>query len=437
MQNNGANPKYKYLSGLGSHHMTEALAGVLPKKGNSPQRLAHGLYAEQLSGTAFTSVRSENRRTWMYRRRPSVSNTPAVMHEPSLKWETAPLKHAEIPYSPMRWAPLVNDDGKHDFLSGMETVGANGDASMHAGCAIHIYTAHESMHDVAVCNADGELLIVPQAGVLCVQTEMGYLEVAPGEITVIPRGVCFRVEVSEPLSRGYVLENYGAMLRLPELGPIGANGLASPKDFLFPVAHYDLQDHPFRLVTKLAGRFYEKELTYSPFDVVAWHGNLAPYKYDLENFNVFGSVSFDSPDPSISTVLTSPSHLPGTADIDFVAFPPRWQVAEDTFRPPFFHKNVMTEFMGMVYGTYEGKATGFPPGAFSLHTSMTPHGPDKDTFESGSAEAMQPHKLEATLAFMFETRLPLRVLNRWMVDDRFDRNYVEKWAGFVPAKLPL
>ncbi|WP_436278403.1 homogentisate 1,2-dioxygenase [Ottowia thiooxydans] len=427
--------KFSYLSGFANHFATEALAGVLPQGMNSPQRLPHGLYAEQLSGTAFTSVRSENRRSWLYRRSPSV-NASTYDEWTGTAWRTAPLSDGLVIPHQLRWATPETPSRPQNFIEGIFTVGANGSALEHAGVAVHIYQANRSMDGMAFSNADGELLVIPQSGALRVQTEAGWFDLAPVEVLVIPRGMQFRVELVDDTASGYIMENYGAMLRLPELGPIGANGLANQRDFLAPVAAFDKVDVPFELITKLGGRFWQRRQAHSPFDVVAWHGNLAPYKYDLRTFNTFGSVSFDSPDPSISTVLTSPSHLHGTADCDFVVFPPRWQVAENTFRPPFFHRNVMTEFMGLITGTYEGKGNAFMPGGFSLHTQMTPHGPDTSSFHRGADEAQVPSKLDATFAFMIETRLPLSLNPAALQWPTLDKRYVEAWSGLARAALP-
>ncbi len=424
---------YAYMHGFGHHFESEALADTLPIGINSPQKLPHGLYTEQLSGTAFTSVRAENRRTWMYRKLPSI-NEVQQKSVIGYKWLTAPLKDGRLDPRTLRWQPLTGT-GKQNFIEGITTIGANGSAPDFTGCAVHVYNAAQDMHNQAFCNSDGELLIVPEQGRLNIQTELGWLMVKPGEITVIPRGLCFRVTLPDGPVRGYMLENYGPMLRLPELGPIGSNGLANPRDFMCPTASFDAQDSAYTIITKYFGSFWSRKLDHSPFNVVAWHGNLVPYKYDLERFNAFGSVSYDSPDPCISTVLTSPSPQPGTAFIDFVAFPPRWQVAENTFRPPFFHKNVMTEFMGLVYGEYEGKKGGFVPGSFSLHSCMAPHGPDRNTYLRGIDEPSVPNKLDGTMAFMFETKMPLYLNPEILESPALEQDYTNCWQGFKPATI--
>lgn len=421
-----------YQSGFGNHFTSESAPGLLPEGMNSPQRLPHGLYAEQLSGTAFTSIRSENRKTWLYRRRPSVQDV--ALTELSLpSWHTAPIESGLVSPRPLRWTAWEGA-ADEDFVHSIRTIAANGRALDHMGVAVHVYHATRSMTDSAFMNSDGELLIVPQSGRLRIDTEVGPLDLEPKEVAVVPRGMVFRVTLLDEAAKGYVLENYGAMLRLPELGPIGANGLANPRDFQVPAARAEA-DRPTGLITKLGGRFWRKPLPFTPFDVLAWHGNLTPYKYSLTRFNTFGSVSFDSPDPSVNTVLTSPSHLPGTAEFDFVCFPPRWQVAEGSFRPPFFHRNVMTEFMGLIEGEYEGKGRSFSPGGGSLHVCMTPHGPDLGSYERGVSEPSVPNKLDHTYAFMFETRLPLVLVPGAVQVSNNDTAYTSCWSGFVPASI--
>jgi homogentisate 1,2-dioxygenase len=421
---------FSYLHGFGNQFESEAVAGALPIGMNSPKRTPFGLYGEQISGTSFTSVRVENRRTWAYRTRPMVSSAPwtEVMRG---NWLTAPLANGVYDARPLRWQPLAAA-AEADFLSGIRTIGAHGDAASLTGCAIHVYAFSRSMGDQAICSADGEILIVPESGALRIQTELGWLAPRPGEIALIPRGLCYRVLVEQEPARGYILENYGPLLRLPELGPIGANGLANPRDFLCPTAAFESDDRPFEILTKFAGKFWSRRAP-NPFNVVAWHGNHVPLKYELSRFNIFGATTYDSPDPSVSTLLTSPSPQPGTANIDFVIFPPRWQVAEKSFRPPFFHRNVMTEFMGNILGEYEGKIGGFVPGGFSLHACMTPHGPDRATYQRGIDEPDAPNKLEGTMAFMFETRLPLALNGDALRWPELEANYTACWSGFDAA----
>ena len=393
------------MSGFGNGFETEALAGALPVGRNSPQKCAYGLYAEQISGSPFTAPRMLNERTWLYRIRPTAAIWSEFQKLPNDLWRTAPAPGAELAPAPMRWDPIDIPAEPLSFLEGIRTMTTAGDANAQSGMAAHLYFATRSMRDEYFYNADAEMLIVPQLGGLRFRTEFGVIEVGPGEICVLPRGVKFLVELLEEKARGYICENYGAALTLPERGPIGANCLANPRDFLTPVAAFEDRDAAGTLMVKWGGALWSSPTQHSPLDVVAWHGNYAPYKYDLRRFSPVGPVLFDHADPSIFTVLTSPSETPGTANIDFVIFPERWLVAENTFRPPWYHMNIMSEFMGLVYGVYDAKTGGgFAPGGISLHNSMLPHGPDADAFEKASNVALAPHKLEGTLAFMFETR---------------------------------
>ncbi|QYD69754.1 homogentisate 1,2-dioxygenase [Paraburkholderia edwinii] len=420
-----------YQSGFANEFATEALPGALPQGRNSPQRAPYGLYAEQLSGTAFTAPRGHNRRSWLYRLR------PAAMHRP---FTPLPSDHlvanfggAGVPPTPpnqLRWDPLPMPSQPTDFIDGWVTWAGNGAADAMNGCAIHLYAANRSMQDRYFYSADGELLIVPQHGRLAISTELGKLDVEPFEIAVIPRGVRFTVALPDGDARGYICENFGALLRLPDLGPIGSNGLANPRDFLTPRAAYEDREGAFELVAKLNGQLWRADIDHSPLDVVAWHGNYAPYKYDLRHFNTIGSISFDHPDPSIFLVLHSPSDTPGVDTIDFVIFPPRWLVAEDTFRPPWFHRNVASEFMGLVHGAYDAKAEGFVPGGASLHNCMSGHGPDAETFEKAShSDTTKPHKVGDTMAFMFETRTLIRPTRFALESAQLQTNYADCWQG--------
>ena len=426
----------EYLSGFGNEHATEAVSGALPVGQNSPQRTPYGLYAEQLSGTAFTAPRAENRRSWLYRLRPTAAHPPFRLHVGESLLRSGPFTEQAASPNRLRWAPLPAPTSPTDLLQGLVTMGGNGDPAVGSGVAIHLYAANRSMVDAVFFNADGELLLVPQAGRLRLVTELGVLELAPGEIGVVPRGVRFRAELQDAVATGYVCENYGAAFRLAELGPLGSNGLANPRDFLAPTAAFEDVERPTRVVQKFQGRLWSTELPYSPLDVVAWHGNLAPYKYDLARFNTIGTVSFDHPDPSIFTVLTSPSDTPGTANCDFVIFPPRWMVAERTFRPPWFHRNVMSEFMGLVRGAYDAKVGGFVPGGSSLHNCMSGHGPDHASYERAVAAELTPHKLEETLAFMFETRWVVTPTAFASHSPTLETDYDACWSGFTKAKLP-
>jgi homogentisate 1,2-dioxygenase len=427
----------QYQSGFGNEFETEAVPGALPVGRNSPQRCPYGLYAEQLSGTAFTAPRAENRRSWLYRIR------PATMHRPFERVGDGRIAgrfdQVEATPNQLRWNPMPTPSAPTDFVDGLVTMAGSGGAEAQTGAAVHLYAANRSMTRRAFYNADGEMLIVPQLGRQRFVTELGVIDVEPQEIVVIPRGVRFRVELLDSEARGYVCENFGASLRLPDLGPIGSNGLANPRDFLTPVASYEDVDGAHELVAKFQGHLWSAQMEHSPFDVVAWHGNYAPYKYDLRRFNAIGSISYDHPDPSIFLVLHSVSDTPGVSNIDFVIFPPRILAMQDTFRPPWFHRNVASEFMGLVHGAYDAKAEGFSPGGASLHNSMSGHGPDTATFEKAShADLSKPDVIKDTMAFMFETRFVWRPTRQALESAELQREYYRCWQDlkkhFDPAR---
>ncbi|PZQ60735.1 MAG: homogentisate 1,2-dioxygenase [Sphingomonas taxi] len=424
----------RYVPGFGNHVATEAVAGALPVGRNSPQHVPFGLYAEQLSGSAFTAPRHENRRSWLYRLRPTAQHPAFTPYAGAPLLTSVPVDTAPSP-NRLRWDPLPWPDAPTDWVDGLVTYGATGSVAAQAGVAIHLYAATADMTRVFF-SADGELLIVPQEGGLAIDTELGRLDVAPLQIAVIPRGVRFRIRLTDARARGYVCENYGAPFRLPDLGPIGANGLANPRDFETPVAWFEDRDEPCEIVQKFQGNLWRTTLDHSPFDVVAWHGNLAPYRYDLTRFNTINTVSFDHPDPSIFTALTAPGDTPGTASCDFVIFPPRWMVAEGTFRPPWFHRNVMSEFMGLIVGAYDAKEGGFVPGGASLHNQMNGHGPDQASYEKAVAADLKPHRIDGTMAFMFETRHVVRTTDWANGTPTMQFDYDDVWRGFRKAVLP-
>ncbi len=418
----------EYMSGFANEFATEALPGALPVGRNSPQRAPYGLYAEQLSGTAFTAPRAHNRRSWLYRIRPAAMHKPFTLIEQD-RWLS---RFDEVAPSPnqMRWSAPAMPTVPTDFVDGIVTMAGNGGPEALSGCGIHLYLANASMRDRFFYNADGEMLIVPQEGRLLIVTEMGRLAVEPQEIVVIPRGVRFRVELPDGAARGYICENYGAMFKLPDLGVIGSNGLANPRDFLTPVASYEDREGDFELVARFQGNLWRADIGHSPLDVVAWHGNYVPYKYDLRLFNTIGSISYDHPDPSIFLVLQSPSDTPGVDTIDFVIFGPRWLAAEDTFRPPWFHRNIASEFMGLIAGEYDAKAEGFVPGGASLHNCMSGHGPDAETFERASAsDTSKPHHITDTMAFMFETPGVIRPTRQAAESALLQHDYYTCWQG--------
>ncbi|WP_413615599.1 homogentisate 1,2-dioxygenase [Halomonas cupida] len=427
----------EYQSGFRNHFATEALPGALPQGQNSPQKVAYGLYAEQLTGSAFTAPRSHNLRSWLYRIRPSVAQS-AYLPLGEGAMVTAPLSQPAADPNQMRWDPCSLPDAPTDFVDGLLTIAVNGDVGTQTGCGIHVYAFNQDMTQRFFYNADGEMLIVPQLGTLQLRTEFGEITAGNGEIAVIPRGVKFQVRLTEghDAARGYICENYGSPFELPGLGPIGANGLANPRDFQTPVAAYEDVSGDFELVARFSGRLWVTRLDHSPLDVVAWHGNYAPWKYDLAHFNTINTVSFDHPDPSIFTVLTSCSDTEGMANIDFVIFPPRWMVAEQTFRPPYFHRNLMSEFMGLIHGEYDAKAEGFLPGGASLHNCMSPHGPDASTFEKASEAELAPQYQAATLAFMFESRYVFQPTEKALSADFRQRDYVDVWQGLKSHFTP-
>ena len=419
-----------YQSGFGNEFATEAVSGALPHGQNSPQQAPLGLYAEQLSGTAFTAPRAQNRRSWLYRIRPASQHPPFTLLANN---NIVSDFHAMPPTPPnqLRWEPLPLPDSSTpvDFIDGWHTMAGNGSAEAMSGCAIHVYAANRSMQRFFY-SADGELLVVPQEGRLAVATELGLIELEPQEIAVIPRGVRFRVTLPDGMARGYVCENFGTAFRLPDMGPIGSNGLANARDFLTPHAAYEDIDGECELLAKFGGHLWRTTLDHSPLDVVAWHGNYAPYKYDLRRFNAIGSISYDHPDPSIFLVLQAPSENPLLGAIDFAIFPPRWLAAEHTFRPPWFHRNVASEFMGLIHGVYDAKAAGFVPGGASLHNCMSGHGPDAQTFEKASrSDTSAPVKVADTMAFMFETRTILKPTPFALNGGLLQNDYFECWQG--------
>jgi homogentisate 1,2-dioxygenase len=427
-----------YLSGFGNGFETEALPGALPQGRNSPQRCAYGLYAEQLSGSPFTAPRASNQRSWLYRIQPSVKHLGRYRRADAGLWKTAPCAAGDLPIAPLRWSPVKLPAESLTLVEGMRTLTTAGHANARTGMAAHLYLATASMGDAYFYNADGELLFVPEQGALRFRTEFGIIDAAPGDIVVIPRGVKFAADLKGQAARGYVCENYGGAFTLPERGPIGANCLANQRDFKTPVAAYEDRAAACTLTVKWGGALWVTELAHSPLDVVAWHGNYAPYKYDLRTFSPVGPLLFDHADPSIFTVLTAPTGTPGTANVDFVIFPDRWLVAENTFRPPWYHMNLMSEFMGLIYGAYDAKPQGFVPGGFSLHNCMLPHGPDTEAFHGASTAVLQPRKLEGTMAFMFETFLP-QMVTQYAADlPERQESYAACWDGlkrmFDPGK---
>lgn len=417
-----------YMPGFGNDFETEALVGALPQGRNSPQKCAYGLYAEQLSGTPFTAPRGQNERSWCYRIQPSVKHTSHFSKTDMPYWKSAPNIIPDlISLGQYRWDPIAHGAESLTFISGMRTISTAGDVNTQTGMASHVYLATASMENEYFYSADSELLVVPQEGQIRFCTELGVIDLEPKEIAILPRGLAYRVEVLQGPARGFVCENYGQKFDLPNRGPIGANCLANPRDFKTPVACFEDTTEKARVVVKWCGEFYECDIDHSPLDVVAWHGNYAPCKYDLSTFSPVGALLFDHPDPSIFTVLTAPSEITGTANIDFVLFRERWAVAEDTFRPPWYHKNIMSELMGNIYGIYDAKPEGFVPGGMSLHNMMLPHGPDAEAFEQASTEKLAARKIENTMSFMFETRFPQHLTDFAANDAPIQDTYQDCW----------
>jgi homogentisate 1,2-dioxygenase len=419
--------KLQYMTGFGNDFQTEALPDALPVGRNSPQKCAYGLYAEQLSGSPFTAPRSINERSWLYRIRPSVKHTGKYSKIDYTFWKTAPnINENNFPIGQYRWDPFPIPSENTNFLDGVRTITTSGDVNTHAGMGASIYAFNKTMENIVFTNADAEMLFVPEDGSVILFTEMGKMFVSPGEIAIVPRGMMVKVSSKKPC-RGYLCENYGAKFTLPDRGPIGANCLANPRDFKTPVACFEDTNEKHISVIKWCGSFYRTEISHSPLDVVAWHGNYIPYCYDLRHFSPVGAISFDHPDPSIYTVLTAPTETAGTANVDLVIFPERWAVTENTFRPPWYHRNIMSEFMGLIYGQYDAKPEGFIPGGISLHNMMLPHGPDADAFEKASNSKLEPVKITNTLAFMFETKYPQHLTEFASQASQLQGDYIDCW----------
>ena len=419
-----------YMPGFGNDFETEALPGALPQGQNSPQKCNYGRYAEQLSGTACTAPRGQNERTWCYRIRPSVKHTGRFAEIDVPYWKTAPNVVPKVTsLGQYRWDPVPMPAAGEalTWLTGLRTITTAGAVNTQVGMASHIYLVTRSMQDEYFFSADSELLVVPQEGRLRFCTELGVIDLEPKEIAILPRGLVYRVEVLDGPARGFVCENYGQKFDLPGRGPIGANCLANPRDFKCPVAAFEDREARSRVVIKWCGSFHETWIDHSPLDVVAWHGNYCAYKYDLRTYSPVGSILFDHPDPSIFTVLTAPSGQEGTANIDFVLFRERWMVAEHSFRPPWYHKNIMSELMGNIYGIYDAKPKGFVPGGMSLHNCMLPHGPDRAAFEHGSTEPMVPVYQAETMQFMFETRFPQHLTAFAATEAPMQDDYIDCW----------
>ena len=406
-----------YLYGFGNHHQTECLAGALPKEQNSPQTCAHKLYAEQLSGSAFTRPRHLNLHSWLYREHPFVVHPDYRPFDTQIQQTLAPQQ----PPNPMRWSPFTRPQQAQDFITGLTHIAST------ALSQTYLYHCTQSMQNRYLINRDGELLFIPYSGGIVLHTEMGKLEIEVGMIAVIPRGIAFKMTLSDTYAAGYLCEHSGLPLTLPQLGCIGANGLANPRHFFYPTAAVETSQGPQEYITKYLGQLWVTECQHSPLNVVAWQGNYAPYGYDLSLFNTIQTVSFDHPDPSIFTVLTAESPTPGISQLDFVIFPPRWMVAEHTFRPPYFHRNIMSELMGLIRGEYDAKPSGFSVGGISVHNCMTPHGPDYEAFQKATTQTLQPEYYANTMAFMLETCDPWQFTSHALNHSTRQKDYSECW----------
>ncbi len=417
----------QYLTGFGNEHSSEAIKGCLPLGQNLPQKSPMGLYPEQISGSAFTAPNHKNLRSWVYRKLPSVCLGKPTPSSIDSLWKSGAFRLKHTDHAPARWNPILEPSKEH-FIGSIVTQCGNGNVAKQEGSAIHQYYCSQSMGSECFVNHDGDMLIVPWEGSLNIQTEMGHLFIEPCEVVLIPRGITFKVDLPQKTARGYILENYGAPFEIPYRGPIGANGLVNPRDVEYPVAAFDQKDKPFTLLKKFLGSFSQTNTKFSPFNIVGWHGNYSPYKYDLRKFNAMGSITYDHPDPSIWTVFTSPSHREGVANVDFVAFVPRWYAMENTFRPPYYHKNIMSEYMGLIYGVYDAKPKGgFVPGGSSLHNCFQPHGPDTESFEKAASSELKPEKVDQGLAFMFESNNPYLLTEKANDQKWRQQDYIDCW----------
>ncbi|KAI9822498.1 MAG: hypothetical protein M1827_000217 [Pycnora praestabilis] len=409
------NDPYEYQSGFGNTFESEAVPGTLPQGQNSPRNVRFGLYAEQMTASAFVAPRHLNRKAWLYRARPAVAHQgfddlPDNEDTESNFMPINPRVH--LCAQQLAWLPFDIPSGDDiNFVEGIKTIAGSGEPTLREGIATHMYMANKSMNKQTYTNSDGDYLICPQQGSLDIQTEFGPLFVQPGEIVVLQRGQRFSVKLPDGPSRGYILEIWGSNFELPELGPLGANGLANARDFLHPTAKYEVTKHDsWQCIYKLGGKYFKSKQEHSPFDVVAWHGNYVPYKYDLTKFVNVGSISVDHIDPSIFCVLTARSRDPAAPLADFLIFSPRWDVASHTYRPPYYHRNVASEFMGLLYGGYGGRSDEFAPGGASYECGMVPHGVAYEEFKEATAEAPPEMQIsKGAVAVMFESSRPFTI----------------------------
>ena len=426
---------FEYLSGFGNALSSEAREGVLPPRQNTPRKVPFGLYAEQINGTGFTLERAHNQRVWLYRLRPQIVVSG---------WEKLPAsqfvgRFDEGSVSPelLRFAPQAWPETDVDFIGGLVTFAGAGDPCAKTGFAIHQYAASVDMVRRAAANLDGDLLVVPQEGALRVQTELGWLLVSPGEILILPRGIRFRVELPDGRARGFVGELFNGHYRLPERGLVGANGLADERHFRAPVASFEDLEAPYEIVHKQGGDLWRTTVNASPFDVVAWHGRYAPFKFDLMDFNAYWGANWDHSDPSILTVLTSPHDDHGRNAVDFAVFRGRWDATQDTFRPPYMHRNSAVEFNAVIKSPRTKGA--YRPGAVTYTPYLMPHGVSVSGYEAAVGQsdehANEPRRSsDDELWIQFESTYLLRVMP-WILDSpQRDRAYTGQFEGFRKAE---
>ncbi|KAF7559492.1 hypothetical protein G7046_g4651 [Stylonectria norvegica] len=418
---------YRYQTGFGNRFASEGIPNVLPKGRNAPQKVKYDLYSEQLNGSSFVAPRQMIQHVWMYRIRPSVAHGAVAASNINPHIEACfskANKDVEFTAAQEAWDPftlLPKQDASTvgtgaDFIQGIRTIAGQGDPTLREGLAIHVYSANDHMVRKAFCNNDGDMLILPQHGRLNIQTELGWMMVRPGELAVIQAGIRFRVVLPDGPVRGYIQEIFGAHYDLPELGPVGSNGMALPQDFESPVASFDVDNSPWEITYKLAGTLHSCRQKHTPFDVVAWHGNLVPYKYAIEKFVNMANVEKDQADPTIYCVLTAKSKIPDVSLTDFLVFTPKWLTTTDTFRPPYYHRNMSTEIMGLIYGKYGGSSHVLEPGGLSYEASYMPHGETYETWEHATTRELKPERIcEDTIAFMFHISVPM-FLTKWALE---------------------
>ncbi|KAK0434287.1 homogentisate 1,2-dioxygenase [Armillaria borealis] len=418
---------YKYQVGFGNRFASEAIPGILPQGQNHPQKNKYGLYMEGMTGSPFVAPRPQNLHAFMYRIRPSLDHKKFVRLPDSPDMESNFLPtNPKVHISPtqLNWAPPPFPSSKDevDFIAGLKTIGGNGEPTAREGLALHIYLANADMKNKAFCDSDGDMLVVPQQGRLDVQTEFGRMMVRPGELMVIQKGMKFKVSLPDGPSRGYVQEIFGSHFELPDLGPIGGHGMANPRDFEVPLASFEIDETSWE--GKIGGQLFSAAQDHIPFDVVAWQGNYVPYKYAMEKFIFVGSVSKDHLDPSVFTVLTAKSKATGIPLVEILTVSERWNVASDTFRPPYYHRNNATEILCFISGERGGR---YVPGGIVLQTVFCPHGPPPEVHKAAIVAELKPERIsKGSMAIAIETPMILSMTD-----------YAMNRAGTVVESEPL